>query len=137
MKSRSIARYTSLFLCALAATAASAQSWQFNSQEIALKSGETAEVMDLYWVTNCKSLLTATPEVTIMEGPPGVTAVVEEAMVVPRFQQCANTVKGAKLRLKAGAIDDQTNTLMTLRIRYKTKDGDRDRSMSLKMSLFP
>ncbi len=137
MKSPSIARLASLILCILAATAANGQSWQFNTQEVALKSGETAEVMDLYWVTNCKSLLTATPEVTIMDGPPGVTAVVEEAMVVPRFQQCANTVKGAKLKLKADAIDDQTNSLMTLRIRYKTKDGNRDRSLSLKMSLFP
>jgi len=118
-------------------TGVSAQSWQMNTQSFAMKSGETTEVGDIYWVINCRSQLTSTPEVTIMDGPPGITAAIEEAMVTPRFQQCPKPVKGGKLKLTAGTIDDQTNSLMTLRIRYKTRDGDRDRSMSFTIALFP
>ncbi|MGA7326197.1 MAG: hypothetical protein WBX25_17360 [Rhodomicrobium sp.] len=137
MSWKPIARMTSLLVCVFVSTGAEAQSWQFNSVHLAMKSGETVEVGDLYWVINCRSQLTSTPEVTIMDGPPGVTAAVEEAMVVPRFQQCSKPVKGGKLKLTAGTIDDQTNSLMTVRIRYKTRDGDRDRSMNFTIALFP
>jgi hypothetical protein len=131
------AQFAGLLLSSFLVTGANAQSWQFNTQSLAMKSGETTELGDLYWVTNCKSMLIATPEVTIMEGPPGVTAAVEEAMVTPRMQQCPQKVKGGKLKVTAGVIDDQTNSIMTLRIRYKTKDGDRDQAMTIKISLFP
>jgi hypothetical protein len=114
-----------------------AQSWQMNTQSFALKSGESAEVGDLYWVVNCRSQLEAPIEVTILDGPPGVTASTTEAMVVPRFQECPRAVKGAKLTLSAQQIEEQSNSQMTLRIRYKTKDGVRDRSMSFMISLFP
>jgi len=116
---------------------ARAQSWQMNTQSYALKSGESTEVGDLYWVVNCQSQLQGPPEVTIMDGPPGVTASVTEAMVVPRFQQCAKAVKGAKLKLSAHEIQEPSNSLMTLRIRYRTKDGVRDKSMNFTISLFP
>lgn len=105
MKLKFSAQLLTLLLCVLTSASANAQSWQFNTQSVALKSGETTEVTDLYWVVNCKSLLVSPPEVTIMDGPPGVTATAEEAMVTPRFQQCAKPVKGAKLKLTAGTID--------------------------------
>jgi hypothetical protein len=117
--------------------AAQAQSWQMNTQSYALKSGESTEIGDLYWVVNCQSQLQGPPEVTILDGPPGVTASITEAMVVPRFQQCARAVKGAKLTLSAQQIEEPSNSLMTLRVRYKTKDGARDKSMSFLISLFP
>jgi hypothetical protein len=116
---------------------AQAQSWQMNSNSYALKSGESVELMDLYWVTNCRSLLTSPPEVTVLDGPPGVTASVTEASVTPRFQQCAKPVKGAKLKLNADKVEDQSYSMMTLRIRYKTKDGERDRSFTFNLALFP
>jgi hypothetical protein len=121
----------------LVANRAQAQSWQLRSESFALKSGESAEVMDLYYVTNCRSLLTSPPEVTVLDGPPGVTASVTEAMVTPRIQQCAKPVKGAKLKLNADKIEDQSQTQMTLRIKYKTKDGEKDRSMTVNLTLFP
>jgi hypothetical protein len=123
---------------ALCATVpAHAQSWNLINQSIALKSGESVELGQLYWVTNCRSLLKGPPEVTIMDGPPGVTAMVEEAMVMPRFQNCAKPVQGGKLKVKAGEIDDLSRTTMTLRIKYRTKDGDRDLSKTINVSLFP
>lgn len=103
----------------------------------ALKSGESVEITDVFYVINCHSLLTGSPEVTIMEGPPGVTAVVDEANVIPRTQKCARPVKGGKLMLKADHIDEQSESDMTLRIKYPTKDGDRYSSLDLTLSLFP
>jgi hypothetical protein len=122
---------------ALSADAARAQSWQMQRFSVALKSGESSEVGDLYYVTNCQSLLVAPIEVTILEGPQGVTASAPEAMVLPRLQQCSKPVKGAKLVLTAGQIEDASNTLITLRVRYKTKDGVRDMSQSGTIQLFP
>ena len=119
------------------AVPAHAQSWQLLNQSIALKSGESVELGQLYWVVDCRSQLKSPPEVTVMDGPPGVTATVEEAMVMARFQGCAKPVPGGKLKIKAGEIDDPSRTTLTLRVRYKTKDGDRDLSKTVNISLFP
>jgi hypothetical protein len=124
-------------LSSISTSRVQAQSWQANSQSYALKSGESVEIMDLYWVVNCQSQLTSAPEVTVLDGPPGVSVSVTEAMVLPRFQQCAKPVKGAKLRLSADKIEDQSYSIATIRIKYKTKDGERDKSMTFSLSLFP
>ena len=115
----------------------SAEASQAKLGSYALKSGESTEISDLYWVINCRSQLTAAPEVTIMEGPPGVTAIVTEASVMPRKQACARPVKGGKLTLKADHIEDQSESDVTLRIKYPTKDGNREVSMVFSLSLFP
>ncbi len=44
-----------------------------NSPTIALRSGESAELGATYWVVNCRSILKSTPEVEILDGPPGVS----------------------------------------------------------------
>ena len=107
------------------------------SQSLALKNGESFEVGKLYWVSHCRSMLKSTPEVEILEGPPGVTASVKEAMVRPRLQDCAADVKGGLLVISAKDIDDASYTKMTLRITYRTRDGDRKFSRVYNMSLFP
>jgi hypothetical protein len=48
-----------------------------------------------------------------------------QAMVLPRAQKCSSPVKGAKLRLSADKIDEQSYSEMTLRINYKTKRSAR------------
>jgi hypothetical protein len=73
----------------------------------------------------------------VLDGPPGVTTSVIEAMILPRFQQCPKPVKGAKLKLSVDKIEDQSYSMVTLRIRYKTKDGDRDKSLTFSLALFP
>ena len=127
-------KFSLAVICAVLALSASAAPPEI---PVALKSGESTEVMDLYWVINCRSLLTAPTEVTILDGPQGVTASAPEAMVVPRAQQCANPVKGAKLVLTAGQIEDASSTIMTVRIRYHTKDGVREMSPKFSIQLFP
>src|SRR5262249_33788067 len=103
----------------------------------ALKSGESTDVTEIYFVANCRSLLRSVPEVTIVDGPPGVTATITEAMVLPRQQQCAKPVSGGMLKLTAGEIAEPSNTTITLRITYRTKDGNRQRSHSFNLALFP
>ena len=121
----------------LAGGSAQAQSWQLLNESIALRSGETVEIGDVYWVVNCRSQLRDPPQVTIMDGPPGVTATVTEARVMARYQHCSKPVPGAKLKITAGEIGDYSHTTMTLRIKYKTRDGDRELSRGFNVTLFP
>jgi hypothetical protein len=86
---------------------------------------------------NCQSLLSGKPEVEIIEGPPGVTAVIKEEKVVPRTYGCAKPVPGGKLVLTAKDIEDYSRTRMVLRINLKTRQGDRQYSRDLNISLFP
>ncbi len=117
--------------------AAEAQAYQLKQGSYALKSGESIEVSDLYWVINCRSQLTGAPEATILDGPPGVSVDVTEALVTPRAQNCPRPVKGAKLTLKAATLDDESNSLMTIRIKYPTKDGTREQDLVYSIALFP
>lgn len=107
------------------------------SASIALKSGETVEVGNVYFTSHCRSLLKSPPEVEILEGPPGVTATIKEAMVLPRAGHCANRVPGGTLILTAKDIEDASYTPIMLRFIYKTKDGERKFSQVFDLSLLP
>lgn len=104
---------------------------------VALKSGETLDLGQLYWVTNCRSMLTATPQVEILEGPPQVSVAVKEEMILPRRQGCAKKVSGGMLSITAKEIDDPSFTHLTLRVLYKTKDGQRKWSHVVNLQLIP
>src|SRR5882724_6083805 len=72
---------------------AQAQTISRPQMSIALKNGETTEVSDVYYIgANCRTLTTATPEVEVLDGPPGVSAAIKPAMVVPRGYGCAKPV---------------------------------------------
>jgi hypothetical protein len=107
------------------------------AHSIALKSGESVEVGDVFYVINCKSILKGTPEVEILDGPPGVIATVKEKMVLPRIGHCANRVPGGTLVLTAKEIEDPSYTPITLRFIYRTKDGERKASQVFNLSLIP
>lgn len=82
--------------------AGQAQTIQFTVRDIALKSGESVELHDVFYISlNCKSVLKGTPEVEILDGPPGVTAAINPAKVVPRSYGCAKPVPGGKLVITA------------------------------------
>jgi hypothetical protein len=113
---------------------------QANSQTItslALKNGETIELGPLYFVSHCKSILKSTPEAEILEGPPGVSVDVKEAMVLPRAQQCGNRVAGGILTVTAKDIEDPSYSKLTVRVTYKSRDGDRKVSVNYNLSLIP
>jgi hypothetical protein len=123
---------------ALGGTEAQAQTMAVTgSPTIALRSGETAELANVYYISNCKSILTSAPQVEIIDGPPGVTASIREDMVMARAQKCAAPVKGGKLFVAAGDIQDQSFSNLTLRITYKTRDGERKLSQVFNLELFP
>jgi hypothetical protein len=107
------------------------------SDTIALKSGESQEVGEYYYVTNCVSLLKNMPVVEVVQGPPGVTAEMKEALVVPREQRCPNPLKGAKLYIAAKDIEDPSYSPLILRITYDTREGERKLSHIYNLYLVP
>jgi hypothetical protein len=108
-----------------------------NSPTIALRSGESAELGATYWVVNCRSILKSTPEVEILDGPPGVSVGIKAAMVTPRAQRCPKPVAGGTLVITAGDIEDPSYTTLTIRIIYRGRDGDRKPSQVYNISLLP
>jgi hypothetical protein len=115
----------------LAGTQAHAQ------QAIALKNGESTELGTVWYVANCRSIMVGMPEVEILEGPPGLTLSIKEAMVLPRRLNCANQVPGGILVATAKDVSDPVQGKLIYRIKYKTKDGDRQLSNTYNVSLFP
>jgi hypothetical protein len=106
-------------------------------QAIALKNGESAELGTVWWVANCRSIMVGMPEVEILEGLPGLTLSIKEAMVLPRRLNCANQVPGGILVATAKDVTDPVQGKLIYRIKYKTKDGDRQLSNTYNVSLFP
>jgi hypothetical protein len=104
---------------------------------IALKSGESVEVGQLYFVAACRSILKSPPEVEVLDGPAQVSASVKDGMVMPRWQNCSKSVAGGTLVLTAKEIEDPSFSHLTIRVIYKTKDGDRKWSRVLNLQLLP
>jgi hypothetical protein len=77
------------------------------------------------------------PEVEVLDGPPGVTVAVREAMVTPRAFGCAKPVNGGKVIISAKDIDEPSYSTMTVRYKYKTREGERLFSKVYNVSLFP
>jgi len=102
-----------------------------------LKSGESVDLFDIFYVIACRSLLKSTPEVEIVEGPPQVSASVKEGMVLPRGGNCSQKVPGGTLVLTAKEIEDPSFSRLTVRILYKTRDGDRRLSHVFNLQLVP
>lgn len=104
---------------------------------IALKSNETLDLGEVYFVSNCRSLLTATPTVEVLDGPADVAVAIREESILPRRQNCAKKVKGGVLTVSAKEIDDPSYTRLTVRILYKTKNGDRKFGHVFNLQLLP
>jgi len=139
LQSNPIAALASFALvCCLGGSVASAQTIQMSVSNIALKNGETMEFGDVYLIsTDCRSLLTGTPAVEIMDGPPGVSVAIKQAMVVPRGHSCAKPISGGKMVIMAKDIEEYSRSSMVLRVTYKTRDGERQRSQHINVTLFP
>lgn len=105
---------------------------------IALKSGETAELGNLFFAVNCRSLLKGPMTVEVLEGPPDITASIREQKIIPHIQNCAKPVSGGVLLLTAPKeVKDRTQAKVTLRINYPTVDGLRQRARNLDLTLLP
>jgi hypothetical protein len=119
---------------ALAVTGVSAKA----AEVIALKSGETAEIGNLFWAANCRSLLKGPMTVEILEGPSDVTASIREQKVIPHIQNCSKPVAGGILLLTAAKeIKARTQAKLILRVKYPTADGERQKSHDIDLTLLP
>lgn len=115
-----------------------AQTIYFGVSNVALKNGERIQLGDVFFISReCRSLLTGTPEVEIMDGPPGVAVTIDKAMVVPRSYGCAKEIPGGKIMISANDVEDYSHTRMVVRIKYPTKSGDILRSRHINVTLFP
>lgn len=106
-------------------------------QSIALKNGESAELASVWFVASCRSIMIGLPEVEILEGPPGLTLSIKEAMVLPRRLNCAREVPGGILVATAKDVTEPVQGKLVYRLKYKTKDGDRQVANTYNVSLFP
>jgi hypothetical protein len=108
------------------------------SETISLRGGESQEEGDFYYVANCISLLKNPPLVEIVQGPPGVTAEMKEAMVLAREQKCPAPVKGYKLFVAVKQpVEDPSYSPLIVRITYDTREGERRQSLVYNLYLVP
>ncbi len=114
-----------------------AQSVTFGASTITLKNGESTEIGQVFWMVNCRSILKATPEAEVIEGPPEVTVIIKPAMVMNRGDKCPSREPGGILVISAKGIEDPSLSNLNVRINYKTKDGDRQLSRIFNLALYP
>ena len=115
----------------------SAQAQQNLTQRIAAKSGETIELFNVFAQVNCRSILLATPEVDVLEGPAELTVTVKEQMVpVPKFD-CPNKLKGGTVLAVIGKVDHPIEGKLTFRVKFKTKAVNNQQAYTYNYSLFP
>jgi hypothetical protein len=110
---------------------------QDESPRVSLKSGETIELGNVFFTRNCRSILTETPVIEVLEGPVELTLSIKPAMVVARSNNCSNQVQGGTVVATAKDIKAPTESKLTYRVKYKTLEGDRQISRVYMISLFP
>jgi hypothetical protein len=108
------------------------------AETVALKSGETVELNNLFWVANCRSLLTGPMRVEILEGPPEITASIREQNIVPHILNCPKPVKAGVLLLSAAKdVKTRVEAKVVLRVKFPTVDGEKQRSFDLNAVVLP
>jgi hypothetical protein len=104
---------------------------------ISLKSGETVEVRNVFFIRNCRSILKETPVIEVLEGPEELTLTIKPGMVVPRSDNCSNPVAGGTVVATAKDVKAPKEAKLTYRVKYKTLEGDRQIARVYLVSLFP
>jgi hypothetical protein len=108
------------------------------AEVIALKSGETASIANLFWVANCRSLLKGPMTVEVLEGPQEVAASIKEQKIVPHIQNCAKPVDGGVLQLIAAKdLKARVQAKLVLRVKYPTVDGERQKGHDIDLTIVP
>jgi len=120
-------------IAAILLSAANAQA----QQRITLKSGETAELKNFYYVVNCQSVVIGSPQVDVLEGSDEVSVNLKEHTVLPRAQNCAKPVPGGSVVVTAKGVTERKDVKLTIRLKFNTKIGERQDSSTYLVSLFP
>jgi hypothetical protein len=124
-------------LIAIAAFASSGAADAQTPRQLVLKKGESIDVGQVYYVSNCHSIMVGLPEIEVLEGPPGVAVSIREEPVLPRRQSCAAKVPGGTLVMTAKDVAEESESKLTYRVKYQTKDGPRQTSNTFIVKLFP
>jgi len=104
---------------------------------VSLKSGESVELRNVFSIRNCRSILTETPVIEVLEGPEELTLTIKPGMVVPRGNNCSTPVAGGTVVATAKDIKAPKEAKLTYRVKYKTLEGDRQTARVYLVSLFP
>jgi hypothetical protein len=104
---------------------------------IALKDGESIDLLPVFGERRCQSILTATPTVEVLEAPPEVKVTVREEMVMPRRAACKDKIKGGVVVVTANGVKARSEGKLTFRIKYKGKDGERQTAHTYNVTLLP
>ena len=128
-------RLAILFLgLAILAAAVGAHAQQ-GPRRIALKSGESAELRNYYYIHNCQSIMIGTPTLDVLEGPEELTVKLKEGLKRP--QKCTKPVPGGTVVATAKEVKEPKEAKVTIRLKFKTKIGERQSSNLYIVSLFP
>jgi hypothetical protein len=131
-------RHLGIVIINLAAAMTFATASAHAAEVIALKSGETADVANVWWVANCRSLLKGPMTVEVLEGPPEVTASIKEQKIVPHNQNCAKPVDAGVLQITAAKdIKARIQAKLVLRVKYPTVDGERQKGHDIDLTIIP
>ena len=106
-------------------------------RRVAMKSGESVDLGQVFFISNCRSIVIGQPEVEILDGPEEVTLSIRPEMVLPRSYKCAKPIQGGILVATAKDVKDSSQSQLTYRVKYKTKDGNRSLGGVYNVSLFP
>ncbi len=105
---------------------------------VALKSGETTDLNNLYFIRNCRSLLKGKMTVELLDGPPGLSASIREQQIVPRKGHCTKAVDGGVLVLAAAKdIKAKVEAKAIIRVKYPTTEGTKQKVLEFKVILLP
>jgi hypothetical protein len=133
-----LASASTVAICCLGITTFGAQlAHAQDLRRIALKSGESIEIGTVYYINNCRSIMTGMPEIEVLEGPPEVTLTIKAGPVVPRRQGCAKEVPGGTIVATATNVKESKIEKLFYRVKYKTKEGDRQTANGYYVGLFP
>ena len=110
---------------------------QQNIPHIALKSGESTELRDFFFIANCLSVLNGPTTIEVLDGPTEIALAIKDKMVLPRGYSCAKEVAGGSVVATAGQIDEPKAGKLIFRLNFKTKMGPRQTSDTYFVSLFP
>lgn len=125
--------------CALACVvvATSATSAQERLKRIALKSGESAELRNYFYITNCVPIMIGQPKLDVLDGPEEVTVTLKEGSILPRGHNCAKPVPGGTVIVTAKEVSEPKEAKLTIRLQFNTKQGERQDSNTYLLTLFP
>jgi hypothetical protein len=104
-------------------------------RRIALKSGESTELRNFYYVQHCRSIMIGTPVLDVLEGPEELTVTLKESMKLP--SKCTKEVPGGTVVATAKEVKAPKEARLTIRLKFKTRIGERQTTNVYIVSLFP